>query len=146
MIQNNFGLNGQSHDPWENFLCLSKKCRNRKDEKRKLRNEKKELKNDERRAEIERLRSETELVKDASPWQGASIPPMRPTPRTVPPPQEQGTSANRTDTPASTTEGSNTWLYVGIFGGILVLGVGGYFVYRKYAGKKLAASSKKIAA
>jgi len=61
---NNFGFSGQ----WDNFLCIGKKCRQRKAERHKVRMEKKTLKNDQQRAETEALRTDTTLTKQlASP-------------------------------------------------------------------------------
>lgn len=67
---NNFGLGGQlPYGPWDEFICFTKKCRDRRDErrdqraeKRDLQNDKRRLKNQEREAEIIRTQTETNLL------------------------------------------------------------------------------------
>ena len=135
MLENNFGLSGQviSHDE---FLCLSKACREEKKKKRALRNEKRELKNEERRAEIEQMRTETDLMKRVGTG-GA--------PRTVAPPvQQQADSISYSDSFEENNEGedegsNNTWLYVGIGLGVLLLAGAAFLIIRKR--RKAAAES-----
>ena len=134
MLENNFGLSGQviTHDE---FLCLSKACREEKKKKRALRNDKRELKNEERRAEIEQMRTETDLMKKV----GSA-------PRTLPPSIQQQVDSNtysdsldEGETGEEDEGSNNTWLYVGIGLGVLLLAGAAFFIIRKR--RKAAAES-----
>lgn len=61
---NNYGLSGQPDEAYDNFLCLSRKCKQRKAERHKVKMEKRTLKNDQRRAETESMRAETSVMKN----------------------------------------------------------------------------------
>lgn len=63
LVDNNYGLSGQSEQDYDDFVCLGKKCRRRREKRRRIRNERKRLKNEARRADIERSRAETGLIK-----------------------------------------------------------------------------------
>lgn len=64
----NYGLSGQSDEAYDNFLCFTKKCRKRKEERHKSKMARKESKTDQRRAETESMRAETSVMKNiASP-------------------------------------------------------------------------------
>ena len=75
----NFGLSGQSYD---NFLCLTKECKQKakardqlRSEKDKLKLEAKQLKNDEKRAKIETMRSQTKQDEKMSEVMNAQVAP-----------------------------------------------------------------------
>lgn len=72
---NNFGINGQ--DEYDNFICLSKKCKKRKKDKHKVRIERRRAKNDARKAENEQLRAETFAMK-------SMVSPKRPVSNVIP--------------------------------------------------------------
>lgn len=122
MIVNNFGFNGLPPAEWEDFLCLTKKCKRRREEQQELKNEKKTLKNDERRAEIERLRAETEVLSQVTNCSG---------PRVISPPNPlPGPGMMSTSIPPNVpepTSGTSPWLYAGIGLGALLL-IGGAIV------------------
>ena len=136
MIENNFGLNGYSRDEWEGFLCLSKRCKQNRGIKRKLRNEKKDLKNEERKADIERMRAETGAINNLGNTGPASF--SRPTPRPNPYLQTDSIPDPRVIGPQDLPPlnlpppRNNTLLYVGICGGVLLIGgVVVFFVLKK---------------
>jgi ATPase subunit of ABC transporter with duplicated ATPase domains len=75
----NFGLSGQNYD---NFLCLTKECKQKAKEKSQLRREKeklklesKQLKNDAKRAKIETMRSQTKQDEKMSEVMNAQVAP-----------------------------------------------------------------------
>lgn len=58
----NFGLDGQwGVDEYNDFLCLSKACKERKKARKATKQEKRELKNIERKADIESKRADTKV-------------------------------------------------------------------------------------
>lgn len=58
----NFGLDGQwGVDEYDDFLCLSKACKERKKARKATKQEKRELKNIERKADIESKRADTKV-------------------------------------------------------------------------------------
>ena len=126
MIVNNFGLNGLPPAEWEDFLCLTKKCKRRREEKQELKNEKKTLKNDERRAEIERLRAETQALNQVAN-RSEPRPISTPNPFSV-----QGmTSTSMPPTVPQAPSGSSPWLYVGVGLGALLLLGGAILIIRR---------------
>lgn len=74
---NNYGLSGQSDEAYDNFLCLSRKCKQRKAERHKVKMEKRTLKNDQRRAETESMRAETSVMKNIAAPSSAAPQVMR---------------------------------------------------------------------
>ncbi len=77
LIEQNFGFSGQVAKgriyEYDDFLCLTKKCKEKKQDRREFRKEKKEAriakkkaKNDQRVADTERVRAETTLVNQSS--------------------------------------------------------------------------------
>ena len=79
LVNRNFGINGQDHD-YDSFLCLSKRCKKRKEARHKARMSKRESKTDQRRAETEQMRAETLLMKAMAQRNAAPTPTSNATP------------------------------------------------------------------
>lgn len=115
----NFGLSGQNYD---NFLCLTKECKQKakardqlRSQKEKLKLESKQLKNDAKRAKIETMRSQTKQDEKMAEVMNAQV-----TPAT--------TSAEKNNIDKIQTvekKKDQTILIVSVVGGfLLLLGIG----------------------
>lgn len=112
----NYGLSGQKYD---NFLCLTKECRQKENERyqmrmedQKLKLEAKKLKNDEKRASIESVRSQTKQDEKMAEVMNAQVAPAA-----------EKTNSDQAKPVAKKAD--HTLLIVSIVGGFLLLvGVG----------------------
>lgn len=74
LSRHNFGLSGQPTGQYDHFICFSRKCKKRKQERHRARMERKKAKNDAQKAENERMRAETKLMQQtASPAAAAPV-------------------------------------------------------------------------
>ena len=124
MMVHNYGLGGQvvEASEYDHFICFTKACKARKDEKRRLRNEKKELKNDERRAETERIRTETGAMAAVT---APALPP------TVPPDQYLAPPMAPTPPPADNT----MVIVLGVLGALVLIGGIAWYIRKKKISK-----------
>lgn len=75
---NNYGLSGQfDEDDYDNFLCFSRKCKERKKQRHEARMARKASKTDARKADTERTRAETTVMQQTA----AAPPPAAPVAR-----------------------------------------------------------------
>ena len=76
-LHNNFGLNGQAPvEEYDYFICLTKKCKDRKASRHKERIARRQAKTDSMKADTERVRAETDAIKQVP------LAPVAPTPIT----------------------------------------------------------------
>lgn len=73
LANRNFGISGQDHE-YDAFLCFSRKCKKRKEERHKAKMAKRESKTDQRRAETEQMRAETLVMKSMATKKAAPVP------------------------------------------------------------------------
>ena len=84
---NSFGLYGQTTvEEYDNFLCFSKKCKDRKAERHRERIARKKAKTDSMKADTERVRAETDIVTQVPAAPAAPNPIIQTAPPQTPPP------------------------------------------------------------
>ncbi len=157
--KNIYGLLGQaSESEYDDFLCLGKRCRDRKKVRHEARMAKRNAKTDARKADTERVRAETQILQHAasSTNMGNTVNAAPPTNViTMPLTRQQVTPPNTLVTPEigenqsqnqdeSTEEGLTDDMLIGVVGlvGLLLLGA---YLMRVSQKNQLVREAKKVA-